>query len=181
MHTEGEVQDLLIDVCRRVNQLAAQRKGQVIIVGPMPRHPSRCCDDNDHMQKGFVCTDYTKRCYLISSFLELVLEQKNIYVLHPGQVYGWDREPAVSKVVANDGVHLNDDAKRRVMKIIVDRLDSFQHVPESTEADTSKDAGTAKVEEAEGKPGPEDYLTKYLPDMDNFIYVKPVSYPDFEL
>ena len=34
---------------------------------------------------------------------------------------------------------------------------------------------------AEGKLGPEDYLTKFLPDMDNFIYVKPVSYPDFEL
>ena len=181
MRTEGEVNDLLVDVCRRVNQLAVQRKGQVIVVGPMPRHPSRCCDDNEHMQKGFVSSDYTKRCYLISSFLELVLEQKNIYVLHPGQVYGWDREPAVSKVVANDGVHLNDDAKRRVMKIIVDRLDSFQHVPESTEADTSKDAGTAEVEEAEGKLGPEDYLTKFLPDMDNFIYVKPVSYPDFEL
>ena len=99
------------------------------------------------------CSDYTKRCYLVSSFLELVLERKNIYVLHPGQVYGWWREPAVRKVVANDRVHLNDEAKRRVMQIIVNRLDSFQHVPRSAESNTSTNAGTNTVEEAEDKPG----------------------------
>ena len=109
------------------------------------------------------------------------MESKNNYVLHPGQVYSWDREPAVSKVVANDGVHLNDDAKKRVMLIIVDRLDSFQHVPKLAKSDTSNSAGTDKVKEAEEKLEPGDYLTKYLPDMDNFIYVKPVSYPDFGL
>ena len=57
MRTEGEVNDLLINVCRRVNQLAALRNGQIIIVGPMPRYPSRCCDDNDHMPKGFTCSE----------------------------------------------------------------------------------------------------------------------------
>ena len=180
MRTNGEVNDLLVDVCRRINKLAAQRKGQVLLVGPMPRHPSRCCDDSDHMQMGFTCSDYTKRCYLVSSFLKQVLEPENIYVLHPGQVFGWGREPAVSKMVINDGVHLNDEAKKRVMRIIIDRMDTYKHVPRSAESATSSIAGTNTVEEAEDKPGIEDYLTKFLPYMDNFVYVKPVSYPDFE-
>ena len=68
MRTDGEVQDLLVDVCQRVKQLAEQRKGQVILVGPMPRHYSRCCDDKKHMHPEFKASEFTSRCYMLSTF-----------------------------------------------------------------------------------------------------------------
>ena len=52
------------------------------------------------------------------------MEKENIYVLHTGQVYGWDREPAVNQIVKKDGVHLNNDAERRAKRIITERIDA---------------------------------------------------------
>lgn len=131
------------------------------------------------MPLGFKCSEYSRRCYIVSSFLELAMEKENIYVLHTGQVYGWDREPAVNQIVKKDGVHLNNDAERRAKRIITERIDRFQHVPEPTESASGSNAGANKADAAEDKLMPSQYLTEFLSNMYEYAYVKPVTKPAF--
>ena len=79
------------------------------------------------MPLGFLGSEYTRRCYMGSTFLVHTMERENIYVLHPGQVFGLNREPSVWNFLEEDGVHLSEASERCVKRIILNRMKSFLH------------------------------------------------------
>ena len=126
VRTNEEVERLLDDVIARVKKISKHRSS-IILVGPQPRHPERCCGDVSHLPQDFSPSEFTRLCYMVSTFLVCALEQKNLYVLHPGEVFGWGREPATRNYVGPDGVHLDGGSEQRILDIISRRMKKFQH------------------------------------------------------
>ena len=80
----GEImEDLLLRVCKLLSQGVS-----VLLVGPMPRHPEKCCLDTNHlMDSGYSLDEFTRMCYLMSTYMLGILQQKNVKVLHPGEIF----------------------------------------------------------------------------------------------
>ena len=178
--TNEEVEILLNEVITHVEKLSKQRSS-IVLVGPQPRHPERCCGDVSHLPQDFSPTEYTRRCYLVSTFLVSALEQENLYVLHPGEVFGWGREPATRNYVGPDGVRLDGGSEQKVKDIISRRMRKFQHglSPEGAGSAVSGANGVIP-ENARLRPG--QYLAPYLTYMNartiqdpNAPYMKPES------
>ena len=113
----------------------------MLIVGPMPRHPERCCLDNSHMDADFSPDEYTRMCYLVSTYMVGVLKQENAFVLHPGEIFGWGEKPDIMWFVGHDGVHLNDAREQVVHSIIQRRLRAFYLERMKAEQEKSMDCG----------------------------------------
>ena len=135
-----ELGELLVDLLSRVRKLLSKGKS-MLIVGPMPRHPERCCLDSNHMDADFSPDEYTRMCYMASSFMAGVLKQENVFVLHPGEIFGWGEKPDIMRFVGPDGVHLNDAGERAVRSIIQRRLRAFYIEREKVEQGKSMDCG----------------------------------------
>ena len=149
----NELGELLADLLSKVRKLLSKGKF-MLIVGPMPRHPERCCLDNSHMDSDFSPDEFTRMCYLVSTFMAGVLKQKNVSVLHPGEIFGWGEKPDIMRFVSHDGVHLNDAGERAVRSIIQGRLHAFKLEREKAkEKVKSMDCGAGPdrpVERSEG-------------------------------
>ena len=120
--TANELGEILADLLLRVSKLLEQGKS-ILLVGPMPQHPEKCClDTNHHMESGYSPDEFTQMCFLVSTFMVGILRQKNATVLHPGEIFGWGEKPDVMRFIGFDGVHLNDAGERAVRDIIQRRM-----------------------------------------------------------
>ena len=119
--TANELGELVDDLLPRVSKLLQQRES-ILIVGPMPRHPERCCLAADHMQARYSPDEFNWMCYLISTYMVVILRQKNVTVMHPREIFGWGEKLDVMRFVDIDGVHLNDEGERAVRDIIQRRV-----------------------------------------------------------
>ena len=63
---------------------------------------------------------------MVSTYMVGILRQKNVAVLHLGEVFGWGEKLDVMSFVGPDGVHLNDDGERRVRGIIQRNVHAFK-------------------------------------------------------
>ena len=106
------------------------------------------------MDSDFSPDEYTRMCYLVSTYMAGVLKQKNVSVLHPGEIFGWGERPDIRRFVGHDGVHLNDAGERAVRSIIQGRLHAFKlERVKAEEQDKSMDCGAGPdgpVEKSEG-------------------------------
>ena len=144
-----ELGELLEDVLSKVRKLLS-RGVSLILVGPMPRHPEKCClDTNSHMDSGYSPDEFTRMCYLMSTYMVGVLRQKNVKVLHPGEIFGWGEMPEVTSFVGLDGVHLNDAGERTVREIIQRRVNANKLEREKAEAEGSLGIGASTESMAE--------------------------------
>ena len=177
VRTDKEVDDLLTDVLSRVSKLLEQG-GYVILVGPMPRHPEACCSNSTHMMHGFSAADYTRRCYLVSTFLVMALQQKNISVLHPGEIFGWGESPDIIHSLRDDGVHLNGEAADRARNIIERRVAAFtRDRAEAARVESVEDRASKEAKDGEGDLQAGEYCEPFLATMQalgqNSAFVKP--------
>ena len=86
---------------------------EVILVLPFPRHFSRCCADPTHFGQDFPHDDYQKIVFELSTFLSCLPSLADAWVVHPGEVIGWEA-PVEREVVDADGVHLTSEVSGRV-------------------------------------------------------------------
>ena len=148
--TANELGELLADLLSRVSKLIQQGKS-ILIVGPMPRHPEKCCLNMDHhMQAGYSPDEFTRMCYLVSTYMVGILQQKNATVLHPGEIFGWSEKPDVMRFVGIYGVHLIDEGKRAVRVIIQRRVHANKVEREKAEVAGSLGTGDGPESTAEG-------------------------------
>ena len=80
--------------------------------------------------------------------------QKNIKVLHPGEIFGWGEKPDVMCCVGFDGVHLNDEGERAVRDIIQRRVHANKLELEKAEVEGSLGTGAGPESTAEGARRP---------------------------
>ena len=130
------------------------------------------------MESGFSPSEYTRRCYLISTFLVTYLESRNVSVLHPGEIFGWNEEPDIMSFLNQDGVHLNVAGERAISSILRRRICGWMNEP----------AGAVGTESVEDREGPTDggvegelekdgYLSPFLETFNamgrNYAFMKP--------
>ena len=123
--TVNELGELLADLLSKVSKLLKQGKS-MLIVGPMPRHPEKCCLNSNHMDAGFSPDEFTRMCYLVSTYMVGILKHKNVAVLHPGEIFGWGEKPDIMRFVGHNGVHLNNVGEQAVRSIIQRRVHVFK-------------------------------------------------------
>ena len=152
-----ELGELMEDVLSRVRKLLSEGCQSIILVGPMPRHPEKCClDTNSHMDSGYSPDEFNRMCYLMSTYMVGILRQKNVKVLHPGEIFGWGEMPDVTRFVGPDGVHLSDAGERAAHGIIRGRVNANKLEREKAEADGSPGNGASFESVAEeGKEVPD--------------------------
>jgi hypothetical protein len=107
-----------------------QESFNVIIVGPFPRHFTPCCLDESHFGKDFPHADYVRTVYELSTFLRFMPELKSAWLLHPGDVLGWER-PSEVRSVKPDGVHLSESAAKTVNNKVAEFIKNIRSKPES--------------------------------------------------
>ena len=64
------------------------------------------------MDSDFSPDEFTRMCYLVSTYMVGVLKQENVSVLHPGEIFEWGEKPDIMRFVGHDCVHLNDAGER---------------------------------------------------------------------
>ena len=79
----------------------------VVIICPMPRHFTPCCNSVAHFGSSFPHDKYIQTVYELSTFIQFLPGLKTAWVLHPGDVVGWGK-PSERRIVKEDGVHLKD-------------------------------------------------------------------------
>ena len=63
---------------------------------------------------------------MVLTYMVEILRQKNVSVLHPGEIFGWREKPEIMKFVGPDGVHLNVDGEGSVHEIIERQTQAFK-------------------------------------------------------
>ena len=133
----------------------------MLIVGPMPRHPEKCCLDTYHMDAGFSPYEFTRMCYLVSTYMVGILKHKNVAVLHPREIFGWGKKPDIMRLVGLDGVHLNDVGEQAVRSIIQRKVHPFKVEREKVKMEGSMDCGAGPegaAEKGEKVPGASSFV-----------------------
>ena len=125
MRNANQMTELLNEMLKIVKLLEELEDTRIIFICPSPRYLSRCCNDPGHLPAGFSPSDYLAQVYNVSSFICTLTEMEGVFVVHPGQVFGWGKAPT-SDLISNDLVHLNPEGQNVKLATVLGIVDSLR-------------------------------------------------------
>ena len=115
----------LLNEWTQIVKVLTEKSPRIIVVGPQPRYPVKCCDDGDHFPKEYDGQEYAKDCYDLASFMAMQMVMEGVFMVHPGDVFGWGT-PSVGDLLSSDLVHLNAQGQYRKLAVVLGLLDTLR-------------------------------------------------------